>query len=192
MGKPRNTRQYPTYPEIPGNTRNTRKYPKVKKIPGNTRSYFTTLLPDPNPTRYPVFCPIPDPTRYWKNTTCWALHIWSRPKWRRGVYHPDSRISSFYWNYHKILDLGVLGHWASPRLAKKIPKINWWGITSLPNLWRVRFVTFMDSSKASCALNNFDKKWDWESFPREVLIIVGIQMPQLLTLYDSCLALLLP
>ena len=25
-----------------------------------------TLLPDPNPTRYPVFCPIPDPTRYWK------------------------------------------------------------------------------------------------------------------------------
>ena len=50
----------------------------------------------------------------------------------------------------------------------------------------------MDSSKASYALNNFDKKWDWESFPREVLIIVGIQMPQLLTLYDSCLALLLP
>ena len=39
------------------------KYPKVKKIPGNTRSYFSTLLPDPNPTRYPVFCSIPDPTR---------------------------------------------------------------------------------------------------------------------------------
>ena len=66
MGKPRNTQKYPTYPEIPDiprNTRHTRKYPKEKKIPGNTRSYFSTLLPDPNPTRYPVFCSIPDPTR---------------------------------------------------------------------------------------------------------------------------------
>ena len=53
MGKPRNTRKYPTYP----------RYPKVKKVPGNTWSYFLTLLPNPNPTRYPVFCPIPDPTR---------------------------------------------------------------------------------------------------------------------------------
>ena len=51
------------YPEIP---RNTRKYPRVKKIPENTRSYILTLLPDPNPTRYPVFFLIPDPTRYWK------------------------------------------------------------------------------------------------------------------------------
>ena len=57
---------YPEYPELPGNTRNTRNYPRVKKIPENTRSYFSTLLPDPNPTRYPVFFPIPDPTRYWK------------------------------------------------------------------------------------------------------------------------------
>ena len=48
------------YLEIP---RNTRKYPRVKKIPENTRSYISTLLPDPNPTRYPVFFPIPDPTR---------------------------------------------------------------------------------------------------------------------------------
>ena len=54
---------YPEYPELPGNTRNTRNYPRVKKIPENTRSYFSTLLPDPNPTRYPVFFPIPDPTR---------------------------------------------------------------------------------------------------------------------------------
>ena len=53
MGKPRNTRKYPTYPEIP----------ERKKDTGNTQSYFLTLLPDPNPTRYPVFCPIPDPTR---------------------------------------------------------------------------------------------------------------------------------
>ena len=54
---------YPEYPELPGNTRNTRNYPRVKKIPENTRLYFSTLLPDPNPTRYPVFFPIPDPTR---------------------------------------------------------------------------------------------------------------------------------
>ena len=50
MGKPRYTRKYPSYP-------------KIKEIPGNTRSYISTLLPDPNPTCYPVFCPIPDPTR---------------------------------------------------------------------------------------------------------------------------------
>ena len=54
---------YPEYPELPGNTRNTRNYPRVKKIPENTRSYFSILLPDPNPIRYPVFFPIPDPTR---------------------------------------------------------------------------------------------------------------------------------
>ena len=50
----------------PRNTWDTQKYPRVKKIPGNTRSYISTFLPDPNGTRYPVFCPIPDPTRYWK------------------------------------------------------------------------------------------------------------------------------
>merc|ERR1711893_216210 len=65
------TQKYPKIPDISGNTRNTRKYPKEKKIPGNTRSYFLTLLPDPNPTRYPVFCPIPDPIL--KNPTHWAL-----------------------------------------------------------------------------------------------------------------------
>ena len=43
----------------------------AKKIPGNTRSYFSTLLPNPNPTRYPVFCPLPDPIL--KNPTRWAL-----------------------------------------------------------------------------------------------------------------------
>ena len=48
------------YQQIPKNTRN---YPRVKKIPENTRLYFSTLLPDPNPTRYPVFFPIPDPSR---------------------------------------------------------------------------------------------------------------------------------
>ena len=41
---------------------NTQEYPRVKKIPENTRPYISTLLPDPNLTRYPVFFPIPDPT----------------------------------------------------------------------------------------------------------------------------------
>ena len=40
-------------PKIPENTRHTRKYPIVN----------LTLLPDPNPTCYPVFCPVPDPVR---------------------------------------------------------------------------------------------------------------------------------
>ena len=71
------TQKYPKIPDIPENTRNTRKYPKVKKIPGNTRSYFLTLLPDPNPTRYPVFCPIPDPIL--KNPTRWALILGGHP-----------------------------------------------------------------------------------------------------------------
>ena len=47
------TRKYPEYPELPESKKDTRKYPIV----------FSTLLPDPNPTRYPVFFPIPDPTR---------------------------------------------------------------------------------------------------------------------------------
>ena len=47
------TQKYPKIPDIPRNTRNTRKYPKEKKIPGNTRSYFSTLLPDPNPNPLP-------------------------------------------------------------------------------------------------------------------------------------------
>ena len=53
--------------EIPENTRhtqNTWKYPKEKK---DTWKYlivfFDVLLPDLNPTRYPIFCPIPDLTR---------------------------------------------------------------------------------------------------------------------------------
>ena len=43
--------KYPKYLKIPETKRDTRKYP------------IASLLPDPNPTRYPVFCPIPDPTR---------------------------------------------------------------------------------------------------------------------------------
>ena len=41
MGKPRYTRKYPTYPEIPENKRDTRKYPIV---------YFNTpTRPEPDP-----------------------------------------------------------------------------------------------------------------------------------------------
>ena len=66
--KRENIRYTQKYPEIP---RNTRKYPTVKKIPENTRSYISTLLPDPNPTRYPVSFLIPDPIL--KNPTRWVL-----------------------------------------------------------------------------------------------------------------------
>ena len=51
----------------PWNTRKdiqyTLKYPEIseskKKMPENTPSLISTLLPDPNPTRYPVFFLIP-------------------------------------------------------------------------------------------------------------------------------------
>ena len=58
MGKPRYTRKYPTYPEIPENKRDTRKYPIV---------YFDTLTrPEPDPIPGILFNTRPDPTRYWK------------------------------------------------------------------------------------------------------------------------------
>ena len=48
MFKPRNTRKYSTYPEIPDR-----------------------IFRHSYPTRYPVYCPIPDPIL--KNSTRWAL-----------------------------------------------------------------------------------------------------------------------
>ena len=81
--KPRNTQKYPKYPEIPKSKKDTRKYPIV----------YLTLLPDPTPTRYPVFCPIPDPRL--KNLTRWALIIFrhsyptrTRPATRYFVQYP--------------------------------------------------------------------------------------------------------
>ena len=61
MGKPRNTRKYPTYPEIPeipGNTQKKKRYPE---IPDRIfrHSYPTRTRPA---TRYFVQYP----TRYWK------------------------------------------------------------------------------------------------------------------------------
>ena len=58
MGKPRYTRKYPTYPEIPENKRDTRKYPIV---------YFNTpTRPEPDPLPGILSNTRPDPTRYWK------------------------------------------------------------------------------------------------------------------------------
>ena len=71
MGKPRNTRKYPTYPEIPeipGNTRKKKRYPE---IPDRIfrHSYPTRTRPA---TRYFVQYPTrPDPIL--KNPTRWAL-----------------------------------------------------------------------------------------------------------------------
>ena len=71
MGKPRNTRKYPTYPEIfeiPGNTRKKKRYPE---IPDRIfrHSYPTRTRPA---TRYFVQYPTrPDPIL--KNRTRWAL-----------------------------------------------------------------------------------------------------------------------
>ena len=78
---PQKKRKYPIYPEIPGNTQEYPEIPDSKKIPENTRSYISTLLPDPNPTRYPVFFLIPDPTRpdiekpYPLGTVCRAARV---------------------------------------------------------------------------------------------------------------------
>ena len=41
MGKPRNTRKYPTYPKIPKSKKDTRKYPIV--------FFDTPTRPDPDP-----------------------------------------------------------------------------------------------------------------------------------------------
>ena len=82
------------------NTRNTWKYPRLKEIPGNTRSHILTLLPDPNPTRYPVFCPIPDPTRYWK--TLPAGHCLAEVKTMDTTYFFPAK----YWQEENDIHLG--------------------------------------------------------------------------------------
>ena len=69
MGKPRNTRKYPTYPEIPeipGNTRkkkDTRKYPII--------FFDTPTRPEPDPLPGILSNTRPDPIL--KNPTRWAL-----------------------------------------------------------------------------------------------------------------------
>ena len=124
MGKPRYSRKYPTYPEIPEippNTWNIRKYPKVKKIPGNTRSYISTLLPDPNPTRYPAFCPIPDPTRYWK--TLPVGHWWyvQHSIW---INVCGSRAGDTFW-LSKLLTKSLLGSQGPCSACSSTTKATW-------------------------------------------------------------------
>ena len=95
------TQKYPNIPENTRNTQNTRKYPRVKEIPGNTRSHISTLLPDPNPTRYPVFCPIPNPIL--KNPTRLALlPLWIWICWGRQFKGKKTQTNSCWW---KILQM---------------------------------------------------------------------------------------
>ena len=82
-----NTRKYPRV-LISNKPWTTRKYPRVKKIPENTPSFISTLLRDPNPTRYPVFFPIPTwPNPIVKNLTRWAQKI-KRNQIREGFFLP--------------------------------------------------------------------------------------------------------
>ena len=65
MGKPRNPRKYPTYPEIPERKKDTQKYPIV---------FFdspTRPEPDPLPGNFVQYLTRPDPIL--KNPTRWAL-----------------------------------------------------------------------------------------------------------------------
>ena len=73
MGKSRNTRKYPTYPEIPEIPENTRKKKRYPEIPDRIfrHSYPTRTRPA---TRYFVQYPTrPDPML--KNPTRWALSV---------------------------------------------------------------------------------------------------------------------
>ena len=66
MGKPRNTRKYPTYreiPEIPERKKDTRKYPIT--------IFDTPTRPEPNPLPGILSNTRPDPML--KNPTRWAL-----------------------------------------------------------------------------------------------------------------------
>ena len=65
MGKPRNTRKYPTYPEIPESKKDTRKYPIV--------NFDTPTRPEPDPLPGIFSDTRPDPIL--KNPTRWALLI---------------------------------------------------------------------------------------------------------------------
>ena len=63
MGKPRNTRTYPTYPKIPESKKDTRKYPIV--------FFDTPTRPEPDPL--PGILSNTRPNPILKNPTRWAL-----------------------------------------------------------------------------------------------------------------------
>ena len=73
MGKPRNTRKYPTYPEIPESKKDTRKYPIV--------FFDTPTRPEPDPLPGILSTTRPDPIL--KNPTRWAL-VFNLAQWYRG------------------------------------------------------------------------------------------------------------
>ena len=56
MGKPRNTRKYPRYPEIPESKKGTRKYPIV--------FFDTPTQPEPDLLPGILSTTRPDPTQY--------------------------------------------------------------------------------------------------------------------------------
>ena len=65
MGKPLNTRKYPTYPEIPESKKDTRKYPIV--------FFDTPTRPEPDPL--PGILSNTRPNPILKNPTRWALSV---------------------------------------------------------------------------------------------------------------------
>ena len=84
MGKPRNTRKYPTYPEIPENKRDTRKYPIV---------YFDTpTRPEPDPLPGILFNT--RPYLILKNSTRWALFRTIRSEKSRMLTRYEEEIKS--------------------------------------------------------------------------------------------------
>ena len=107
---------------------------KVKKIPGNTRSYFSTLLPDPNSTRYPVFCPIPDPIL--KNPTRWALTAIEKQRWCGDYFVGwQNPRSSGWW-----LQTWENSFWAAFDWARqKMTKVTFW-------IWNKQFLAFTFNS----------------------------------------------
>ena len=115
MGKPRNTRKYPTYPEIPeipGNTwkkKNTRKYPIV--------FFDTPTRPEPDPLPGILSNTRPDPIL--KNPTRWALeetHFWFQGK------NYFDRLGVFYC-YSEHFPQSILIDWSSEHCGRKLTKI---------------------------------------------------------------------
>ena len=98
MGKPRNTRKYPTYPEIPeipGNTQKKKRYPE---IPDHIfrHSYPTRTQPA---TRYFVQYPT-RPNQILKNPTRWALP---------GIFWDRISLNFLSWDFtKKVWDLSGL------------------------------------------------------------------------------------
>ena len=123
MGKPRNTRKYPTYPEIP----RVKKYPEIPDLifrhsyPTRTQPatrYFVQYptrywktLPAGHWTRYPVFLSIPDPTRFSfeNHRVAVTRNIGYYPIFR---VFPDTNVPK----YHNFL---IRFAWKSPILAAR-------------------------------------------------------------------------